>query len=155
MDVSGCWSEAHIAGFMADSRIPLRLAVQDGSGFPLVMSLWFLPAEGAIWCATNAQAHVVRCLMADPRCGFEIAGDVPPYKGVRGRGRATLHPDRGGEMLRRLLDRYGIAADSRLATGLLAKVDQEVAIRIVPDRLSSWDFSRRMKDAFGTAPAAS
>lgn len=152
--MSSCWTEAQIAAFMAESRIPLRLAVHDAAGYPLVMSLWFLYDRDAIWCATNAKAHVLGLLARDPLCGFEVAGDTPPYRGVRGRGLATLHPDRGGEVLKRLLNRYGIQSESRLATMLLAKIDQEVAIRIAPERLSSWDFSRRMKDAVtGTATA--
>lgn len=147
--MSGKWDEAQIAAFLEASRIPLRLAVSDTSGCPRVVSLWFLPDEGALWCATQAGAQVVRFLKQAPRCGFEVAGDTPPYRGVRGTGAASLHPERGGEMLTRLLARYGIAPQSRLAASLLAKVDQEVAIRIAPARFSSWDFSRRMAGALG------
>ena len=127
--------------------MPLRLAVNDATGCPLVLSLWFLYDDGAIWCATNARGRFIGHLKREGRCGFEMAGDTPPYRGVRGRGRASLHPDKGGEILERLLSRYGIASDSRLATMLLSRIDEEVAIRILPERFSSWDFSRRMKGA--------
>lgn len=142
-----CWTETQIAAFMAESCIPLRLAVNDSTGCPLVLSLWFLYDDGTIWCATQANAHVIGLLEKEQRCGFEVAGDLPPYRGVRGKGRASLHPEHGGAILKRLLDRYGIASNSKLASGLLSKLDQEVAIRIAPDRFSSWDFSRRMKGA--------
>ena len=145
--MSGCWTETQIAKFMAESTIPLRLAVHDSTGSPLVISLWFLYEDGAIWCATNAKARVLSFLTSDPRCGFEVAGDTPPYRGVRGKGRVSLHPEQGGEILKRLLDRYDIDTNSNLATLLLSKIDQEVAIRIAPDRFSSWDFSQRMKGA--------
>jgi hypothetical protein len=142
------WNDAQIAAFLTESRIPLRLAVSDKSGCPRVVSLWFLPDDdGALWCATQAGAQVARFLRAEPRCGFEVAGDLPPYRGVRGTGLASLHPDRGEEILRRLLGRYGIAPDSKLAATLLAKADSEVAIRIAPARVSSWDFSARMQGA--------
>jgi nitroimidazol reductase NimA-like FMN-containing flavoprotein (pyridoxamine 5'-phosphate oxidase superfamily) len=147
--MSGCWTETQIAAFMVESQIPLRLAVQDATGCPLVMSLWFLYEDGAIWCATNAKARVLSYLTSEPRCGFEVAGDIPPYRGVRGKGRASLYPEQGGEILKRLLDRYGIESNSKLAAMLLSKIDQEVAIRISPDRFSSWDFSQRMEGAFG------
>jgi hypothetical protein len=145
--MSGCWNEAQIAVFMDESRIPLRLAVNDATVCPLVLSLWFLYDDGAIWCATNARARVIGHLAREGRCGFELAGDMPPYRGVRGKGRASLHPDKGGEILERLLVRYGVGSDSRLATMLLARIDEEVAIRISPERFSSWDFSQRMKGA--------
>lgn len=143
----GCWSEAEVAAFLDASPIPVRLAVQDGAGSPWVMSLWFLPEDGALWCATNRQAKLVSYVQARAQCGFEIAGDAPPYRGVRGKGRAEIVPERGEEILRRLLARYGIGPDSRLARSLLARVDEEVAIRIVPARITSWDFTARMKDA--------
>ncbi len=152
MTFKGCWTEEQSTDFLAESRIPLRLAVQDGTGCPIVMSLWFLYDDGVFWCATNANARVVSFLTSQPRCGFEVAGDTPPYRGVRGKGRASLHPEKGGDVLKRLLDRYGIQASSKLAATLLSRIDEEVAIRIVPERISSWDFSRRMKGALGNGP---
>lgn len=152
--MSGCWTDTQMAAFMAESRIPLRLAVHDAKECPLVMSLWFLYVDGAIWCATHVTAHVLGLLAHDPRCGVEVAGDMPPYRGVRGQGRASLHPERGGEILQRLLDRYGIEPKSKLAAMLLARIEQEVAIRIAPERLSSWDFSQRMEGAVAAKDAA-
>jgi hypothetical protein len=105
--------------------------------------------DGAVWCATNSKARVLSYLTNEPRCGFEIAGDTPPYRGVRGKGRASLHPELGGKVLEQLLERYDIASSSKLAGMLLSKIDQEVAIRIEPGRISSWDFSQRMKGAIG------
>jgi hypothetical protein len=147
--MSGYWTETQVAAFMDESRIPLRLAVQDAMGCPLVMSLWYLYDDGAIWCATNAKAYVLRRLRNEPNCGFEIAGDTPPYRGVRGKGQANLYPEHGAEILKRLLVRYGVSPDSKLAASLLSKIDQEVAIRIDLGRITSWDFSQRMKGAIG------
>lgn len=145
--IRGCWSADEVAGFLDGARIPLRLGVQDSAGSPWVSSLWFLHDEGALWCAMNQQAKLAAYLRARPQCGFEIAGDTPPYKGVRGKGTASLVPERGEEILRRLLQRYGVDPQSDLARSLLAKVDQEVAVRILPSRLTSWDFTARMRGA--------
>ena len=143
----GCWSGAEISSFLDGSLIPMRLAVHDSSGSPWVVSLWFLHENDAIWCATNRHAKLVSYLQAHPQCGFEIAGDTPPYRGVRGKGQATLDFERGDEILRRLLRRYGILLDSKLAKSLLEKSEQEVAICIKPSRISSWDFTERMAGA--------
>ena len=145
--LKGCWSGAEVASYLDRSLIPLRLAVHDSSGSPWVLSLWFLYENGALWCATNAQAKLISYLQADAQCGFEVSGETPPYKGVRGKGQATLVPERGGEILLRLLGRYGIGLESGLAKSLLAKVEQEVAICITPSHISSWDFTSRMVGA--------
>jgi len=145
--LQGCWSGAEISFFVAGELIPMRLAVHDSSGSPWVVSLWFLHEDGRFWCATNRHAKLVSYLESHPQCGFEVAGDAPPYRGVRGKGVATLVPERGGEILTRLLNRYGIDLGSQLAKSLLAKISQEVAICITPDRISSWDFTSRMAGA--------
>lgn len=143
----GCWAGADIAAFLNSQLIPIRLAVHDSTGSPWVMSLWFLHDNGLFWCATNRRAKLVSYLQDDPRCGFEVAGDMPPYRGIRGKGVAELVPERGEDILVQLLRRYGIDPASTLAKSLLAKADQEVAIAIAPSRISSWDFSERMVGA--------
>jgi hypothetical protein len=147
LQLRGSWSGDEIVAHLHESLIPLRLAVLDSTGTPWVLSLWFVYAEEAIWCATNVRSRLAGYLQHQSRCGFEIAGDMPPYKGIRGKGDIAIVPERGGEMLTRLLDRYRIDRDSALARSLLAKAHQEVAVRIMPNRITSWDFTARMKDA--------
>jgi hypothetical protein len=148
MTLTGPWDMAQVTAHLHQAVIPLRLAVLGRDGGPLVLSLWFLPeADGTLWCATPATARVVVALRRDPRAGFEVAADQPPYRGVRGRGRASLHPERGADILARLLARYGIPPASRLHRTLSARAATEMAICLRPDRLSTWDFSQRMADA--------
>lgn len=130
--------------FLRAARVPLRLGILDEDGGPRVLSLWYLWRDGALWCATSPKAWVVERLRADPRCGFEVAGDSPPYRGVRGRGRATLDPVCGEAILGALIDRYLGTRESRFARWLLARSVGEIAIRIAPEKLSHWDYSRRM-----------
>jgi nitroimidazol reductase NimA-like FMN-containing flavoprotein (pyridoxamine 5'-phosphate oxidase superfamily) len=144
MRSQGPFSSEQIDAYLLETVVPLRLACVDPDGHPLVLSLWFLWLEEALWCATAPDARVVALLRAEPRCGFEIARDAPPYRGVRGQGRAELVPARGLEILEALVDRYLGARESRFARWLLARGKDEMAIRIVPSRISSWDFSRRM-----------
>lgn len=129
---------------LAQSLVPLRLACLDRDGSPHVLSLWYLWDEGGIWCATAPNAWVVERLRADPRCGFEIAGDLPPYRGIRGTGRAELIPDRGEAVLGTLVDRYLGGREGKFARWLLERSRDEMAIRITPARTSTWDYTRRM-----------
>lgn len=138
------WTAAQIERFLHESRIPVRLGCLTGNGVPLVCSLWYLYDDAAIWCATVRDAHVAEILAARPSCAFEVAGDLMPYRGVRGQGRATIVAEMGPAVLERLVDRYLGTRDSKFAQWLLARVADEVAIRIEPDWLTAWDFSRRM-----------
>jgi nitroimidazol reductase NimA-like FMN-containing flavoprotein (pyridoxamine 5'-phosphate oxidase superfamily) len=143
--VTGPWSQAQIREFLEQAIIPLRLACRAPSGHPLLLSLWFVPEGDRLLCASLRTSHLVRCLERDPRCAFEVAADAPPYRGVRGRGSVRLEPARGEETLRAAIRRYLGNEDSRLARWLLSRSEREVAIRIEPDRLSSFDFTERMK----------
>ena len=140
---SGPWDRSQIEAFLGETVIPIRLA-SAGRTSPLVQSLWFLYDEGAIWCASQMESVLTRRLRVEPRCGFEVAGDLPPYRGVRGTGRADLLPERAATVLPRLISRYLGDQTSPLATWLLSRVDSEVAIRIGDLRVTSYDFTSRM-----------
>lgn len=147
MRTSGPWDATRIEAHLLQSAVPVRLGCTDGSGWPAVVSLWYSFENGALWCATPARARLASWLARDPRCAFEVATNDPPYLGVRGQGRAEILPDEGARVLRRLALRYLGGDSSEFARWLLARRVPEVAIRIVPVRISSWDFSERMRRA--------
>lgn len=131
--------------FLTESKIPLRLSCTTESGWPVVLSLWFLYQENKIYCATQETARVVRYLEHDPRCALEIAGDQMPYCGLRGQARAAIDRVQGPEILEKLLDRYLGGTGSPLAQKLLAKSETEAALILEPVNLFTWDFTPRMK----------
>lgn len=147
MKLKGPWSPAEVEEFLAETRVPIRLACNGASGHPVLASLWFVPVGERLWCATQHSARVVSLLAADPRCAFEVAGETAPYRGVRGQGRVTLHRERGEAILRSLIQRYLGDATSEFARWLLARSATETAIAIEPRTLLSWDYSERMADA--------
>ena len=144
MRVSGPWDLSRAEAFLTDALIPLRLAVLDGGGTPILVSLWFLYEDGTLWCATQRNARTARQLEADPRCAFEIAPDEPPYCGIRGQAVAVVRADAGERILARLLDRYG-QRDTDLERWLLSRAADEVALQLKPKALHTWDFSNRMR----------
>jgi nitroimidazol reductase NimA-like FMN-containing flavoprotein (pyridoxamine 5'-phosphate oxidase superfamily) len=133
--------------YLEETVIPLRLACRTGSGWPLILSLWYLYQDGSIYCATQASARIVTHLKNDPRCAFEIASDQPPYCGIRGQAEAEILPRLGGSTLAQLLIRYLGDTTNTLATRLLRKRASEVAIRLRPISVYSWNFTDRMQDA--------
>lgn len=144
---------AQVITYLQETRIPLRLAAINMSGWPVILSLWYLYEDGALFCATPQKAAVVSYLQREPRCGFEIAADQPPYCGVRGRALATLDDQRGLEILERLLIRYMGGLDNPLAQNLLKRSGVEVAVRLELESLSTWNFENRMAESLNTVPA--
>lgn len=136
-----------LAAYLEQTTIPLRLSCISETGWPVVLSLWYLFEEGVLYCATPNHARIVAYVQADPRCSFEVAADQPPYCGVRGRALATIDPARGGEILERLLQRYLGNIENSLAVMLLQRSSAEVAIRLEPQSFHTWDFSSRMADS--------
>ncbi|MEM9729901.1 MAG: pyridoxamine 5'-phosphate oxidase family protein [Myxococcota bacterium] len=143
----GPWSPAEVRGFLTSTTIPLRLAANTPSGFPVVLSLWFVAEGDQLLGAVHESSRIAKRLEADPRCAFEVAPDDPPYRGVRGRARATLEPDGAGVLLERLLERYLGSTDSNLGRFLLSRASEERVVRVSPLGFSSWDYTERMDDA--------
>ncbi len=141
----GPWSPTQIESFVSETVIPMRLACVAATGYPLVTSLWFLWQDGCFWCAVQEHSRVAAHSRRNARCGFEIAADQPPYRGVRGVADVALVPEAGARVLRACIDRYLGSDQSELAQWLLSRVSTEVALRIEPRRLFSWDYSGRMQ----------
>jgi nitroimidazol reductase NimA-like FMN-containing flavoprotein (pyridoxamine 5'-phosphate oxidase superfamily) len=140
-------TDVSIEKYLNETQIPLRLSCISASGWPVVLSLWYLFDEGNLYCATPQQAKVVTYLMREPRCAFEVASDQPPYCGVRGRALATIEQERGLEILEQLLQRYLGSTDNALSEKLLGRSQPEVAIKLEPISHHIWNFTDRMADS--------
>ena len=132
--------------FLNLKHIPVRLACRTSSGWPVVLSLWFLHRGGKLYCASRRSARVVSYLESEPHCAFEIAADTPPYCGLRGQARASIVTELGANILEELIQRYLGGSDNPLARNLLKYREEEVAIVITPVNLFQWDFSSRMDE---------
>ena len=132
------------ADYLHKTRIPLRLSYRTESGWPFVLSLWYIYQDGLLYCATQEDARVVKYLENEPRCGYEIAADLPPYCGIRGQARARVDREKGPEILEALLVRYLGGFENSLAEQLLQGADREVALVLEPVNCFKWDFSKRM-----------
>jgi nitroimidazol reductase NimA-like FMN-containing flavoprotein (pyridoxamine 5'-phosphate oxidase superfamily) len=130
---------------LPDSKIPIRIAFIKPNGTPSVISLWFEQINGKIYCATQKSAKIVSYLENNSACGFEIATDKPPYKGIRGEGTVKITDD-GNKILNILIDKYLGNKESTLSKYLKTNSNTEVAIEITPQKIYSYDYSKRMKD---------
>jgi nitroimidazol reductase NimA-like FMN-containing flavoprotein (pyridoxamine 5'-phosphate oxidase superfamily) len=172
MDPTGPWDRERVDEFLAAAGVPVRLGCRTPGDQPWIVSLWFawdpdagsVPDDGnapdagsasddrdasetppgAIRCATSASADLVEFVENDDNVSFDVSTNDPPYKGVRGRGRATVAPDEDKQLLRSLLSTYLGGTDNPTADRLLRAEREEVEIRIEPERLHTWDYSERM-----------
>jgi nitroimidazol reductase NimA-like FMN-containing flavoprotein (pyridoxamine 5'-phosphate oxidase superfamily) len=142
-------TSASMIQFLIDSTIPIRLSCLSLSNWPVVVSLLYFYENKKFYCATQNTSKIVKYIQKHPRCGFEVARDSLPYRGVRGYGIANILEGQGEEILRVLLEKYFKGKQtSRLHQSLLSKnhLDNEVAIEVTPVRLFEWDYRVRMSD---------
>ena len=138
------WSRHEVDDHLDAFIAPLRLTAVDSQGFPRIASLWFRRNGDRLLCATQADAWIARAFERDPRCGFELAPNEPPYFGVRGIGRAKVGREGGADELGRLIDRYLGSRETPLAKWLLSRAENEVLITIDVEQVSAWDYRARM-----------
>ncbi len=79
--LSGAWDAGETERFLESSTVPLRVACRTPDDEPWLLSLWYLYRDGALWCATGADADVVRYLRHDDGVAFEASTNHPPYRG--------------------------------------------------------------------------
>ena len=129
-----------------DSKIPIRIAFMKHAGLPAVISLWYVCNKGKIYCAAQKTAKIVSYLKKNPVCGFEIASDNPPYKGMRGQGTVKILNETGAYVLELLMEKYLEGKESTLSKFLIGNSKTEVAIEIMPEKKFHYDYSERMRD---------
>ena len=141
----GAWSGAEISAFLAESHLPLRLSFQSRKG-PIIVPLWFAYNSGCLICCSPTESMLVTSLQANPDVAFDVSTNDLPYRGVRGRGRASCSNAADNTRLEQLLTRYLGNAEGQLAQWLLNRTESESVITIEPEWLTSWDFTQRMQD---------
>jgi len=133
--------------FIPDSKIPIRVAFMKSVGVPAIISLWYVCNDGKIYCATQKTAKLVSYLQKNPLCGFEIAADKPPYKGIRGEGTVRILNETGAYVLNLLIAKYLGEKESDLSKFLRNNSKTEVTIEITPQKILHYDYSERMRNA--------
>jgi hypothetical protein len=144
------WTLEAMETFLDGAVIPIRIAVLDGQ-FPLICSIWFYfdASTKQFVCASHERSKLIRVLEKVDRCGFEIATNDSPYRGIRGKAVATLSRANVSTSLHRLVDRYLGSTNAGLGQWLLSRVDEEYEIRLTPTWMTAWDYGQRMDPIAG------
>ena len=150
--------EAELSRWLAEAPVG-RLATLDGSGYPVIIPLNFVYADGRIYFHSATEGAKLDDLRRHPQVGFEIDrlfAIAPPadrgcqthafYQSIVIRGRARVL-DRAAERearvhaLQLLVEKYAPAvADRPMDT-----VDQTAVVEIIVDEMTGKeDFGQRM-----------
>jgi nitroimidazol reductase NimA-like FMN-containing flavoprotein (pyridoxamine 5'-phosphate oxidase superfamily) len=141
---NSAWSHGEIESYLSGTTLPCRLACTTADGYPHVMSLWYLYRDGQLWFSVQRNTKFTHWLSDNPRCGFEIANNEPPYVGVRGRGTATTVQAADDTVLRDLIERFLGDDNPGLANWLLSRTATEITLTVRPHWLTAWDYRTRM-----------
>ena len=85
-------TETEVNNFL-ESRLNMQIATIDEEGYPMIQPTWFLydNKESKIYTATQKMAKKVQNIRRNPdKIYFSIDDENHPYKGVKGRGIATI-----------------------------------------------------------------
>lgn len=131
--------------FLASQRT-IILATHDRRGYPHVVAMWYVVIDGRVHMTTYRRSQKAVNLRRDPRCTLllESGERYDELKGLMIRGRAELDED--PEVVARVLAAVHRKQIGALAPGtdeaLRAAAHKRVVIRVIPERIASWDHSK-------------
>ena len=138
------WNKQDLQDFLVSSKIPIRISVLDDE-YPLICSVWFEYLDEKLVIVSHEDSKLAKTLLRQRKCGFEIATNDPPYKGVRGKADVVAEAEGSEDTLRRVIQRYLGGTNQKLASWLLSRVEHEVKFTLHPTWVTSWDYGERME----------
>ena len=153
-------TDAEIADFVARSRTG-TMATIGPEGQPHLVAMWYGVVDGDIWVETKVKSQKVVNIRRNPRVSFMIEGGMTydSLAGVSFEGVAEIHddPDTIFKVGVSVWERYNGPYTDDLKPAVDMMMNKRVAVRIVPDRVRSWDHHKlglpAMPIAGSTAPA--
>jgi general stress protein 26 len=143
-------TEAEVEKFL-ESKLNIQLATIDEKGYPNIQPLWFHydKESGKIYIATHKMAKKIQNIQKNPdKIYFSIDDENFPYKGVKGRGEASLSEDRkkNTEVMEKVNLKYLGTLEHPLAKMLMERAEDgtELVVEITPKVFSAWDFGKAM-----------
>ncbi|MFF0455473.1 pyridoxamine 5'-phosphate oxidase family protein [Nocardia africana] len=135
-------SETEITEFLERSRI-MTLASLGKNGTPHLTAMWYGLVDGEIWFETKAKSQKAVNLRRDPRVTVLVeAGDTyDQLRGVSIEGRAEIveDPEALFKVGISVWERYTGPYTEELRPMVEAMLNKRIAIRVVPERVRSWD----------------
>ncbi len=131
-----------------ESKLNVQLATIDKKGDPNIQPIWFHhdKNDNKLYLMTRKTTKKVGNVRNNPNVYFSIDDENFPYKGVKGKGTATISEDSSKvvPIVEKINRKYLGTLDHPLAKMILeaAKNGDEVLIEISPKFFSTWDFAK-------------
>ncbi len=135
-------TDEEITDFVARGRTG-TMATIGASGQPHLVAMWYAVLDGEIWIETKVKSQKVVNLRRNPRVSFLIE-DGMTYDSLRGvsfEGTAEIRddPDTIFAVGVSVWERYNGPYTDDLKPAVDMMMNKRVAVRIVTDRVRSWD----------------
>ena len=135
--------DAELAAYLEERRI-LTVASHSADGSIHLVPMWFCPEpDGSLVMWTNARSQKAVNVRRDPRVTVqaESGHDYFELRGVSIVGRVELVEGVDAVLAigRRVSERYDLGAPEEI---LLRQATKRVGIRVVPERVTSWDHGK-------------
>ncbi len=135
-------TDDEIGEFLSHSRIA-NMATVGPSGTPHLIAMWYALIDGEIWFETKAKSQKTVNLRRDDRITVLVeAGDTyDQLRGVSIEGRAKITDDYDTlfAVCRNVWERYTGPYTAEMLPAVERMMHKRVAVRVVPDRIRSWD----------------
>jgi general stress protein 26 len=143
-------TEAEVERFL-ESKLNIQLATIDEEGYPNIQPIWFYydKESGKIYTGTQKTTKKIQNIRRNPgKIYFSIDDENFPYKGVKGRGEASISEDRQKNLaiVEKINLKYLGTLEHPLAKMLMdnTRNGTELVIEITPKFFSAWDFGKAM-----------
>jgi PPOX class probable F420-dependent enzyme len=131
-----------------ESKLNLQLATTDDQGEPNIQPVWFYYDKDRekLLIATSKLSKKTQNLRNKPTIYFSIDDESPPYKGVKGKGIATIVEDpnrtlsHGDSISMKYLGTLDHPIAKMISEG--SKRGDNVVIEISPKFFSTWDYGK-------------
>ena len=131
-----------------ESKLNLQLATTDEKDEPNIQPVWFYydKNKGKLSITTSKLAKKTQNLRNRPTIYFSIDDANPPYKGVKGKGNATIveDPNLIVPQAEKISMKYLGTLDHPAAKEMAdrSKNGEGVLVEISPKFFSTWDFGK-------------
>jgi nitroimidazol reductase NimA-like FMN-containing flavoprotein (pyridoxamine 5'-phosphate oxidase superfamily) len=131
-----------------ESKLNLQLATIDNQGEPNIQPVWFYYNKDSekLLITTSKLSKKIQNLRNKSTIYFSIDDENPPYKGIKGKGTATLieDPDKTISQGDRISMKYLGTLDHPIANMISegSKRGDNVVIEISPKFFSTWDYGK-------------